>query len=104
MKFTARLADERVLTEKDCPSVSKLPLDQVLAITIEVEGLLPVSMAADVLNGERIQYFVRHVLPVGAPEFEVSVFELSKNGKTLCRLYWHPENGPLLTTQDLYFR
>lgn len=106
MKFSALLIDGRVLTEEDYSSVSHLPLGEVTEFVIQVGGCPPVQLKADVLNGERIHFFTRHVIPVGNPSLErvsVPVFEIQKNEKMVCRLYWHPEVGPLLSTQDLYF-
>lgn len=106
MKFSAQLLDGRVLTEVDFPSVSKLPLEEVSEISVQSGDLQPVALRVDLNGGERVHYFVRHSVPVGNPELEkvsVPVFEIRKDDKTLCRLYWHPEKGPILTSQDLYF-
>jgi hypothetical protein len=46
------------------------------------------------------------VVPVSMLTGLISYWALDGNStdeKTLCRLYWHPETGPLLTSQDLYF-
>lgn len=106
MRFTALLADGRLLTEADFLSVSLLPLAEVVEITIQADGHLPVCLHADVAKGERVHYFVRHSMPMGnsaLAKISVPVYEIRRDEKTLCRLYWHPEKGPLLTTQDLYF-
>src|ERR1035437_1916441 len=106
MKFEARLADGRTLTEADFLLVSLLPLAEVVEIVIQADGHVPVCLRADVLKGERIHYFVRHTMPISNTEvakLSVPVYEIRKDEKTLCRLYWHPEKGPLLATQDLYF-
>lgn len=101
MNFTARLIDGRTLTETDFPSVSLLPLAEV--VELEVEG---VTLKVDVAAGETVNFFTRHTVPVGndaLTHFSVPVYEIRKDGKTVCRLYVHPEKGPLLSSQDLYF-
>ena len=107
MRFEAKLTDGRVLTESDFRAIPLLPLEQVEEVVIEsAEGAQPVVLAADVKGGERVHYFVRHAVPVGNPEAEkisVPVFEIRKDDRTLCRLYWHPHRGPILASQDLYF-
>lgn len=106
MRFEARLIDGRLLTEADFLSVALLPLAEVEEITIQADGHLPVCLHVDVAKGERVHFFVRHTMPVGhaqSAKLSVPVYELRKDEKTLCRLYWHPEDGPILTTQDLYF-
>jgi hypothetical protein len=95
------LIDGRTLTEADFASVSLLPLADV--VELEVEG---VTLKVDVAAGERVNFFTRHTVPVGndaLTRFSVPVYEIRKDDKTLCRLYAHPEKGPLLTSQDLYF-
>lgn len=106
MRFIAQLLDGRILTEADVPSVALLPLAEVVEISVQSGESPPVMLRADVAAGERVHYFVRHTMPVGNPELaklSVPVYEILKDEKTLCRLYWHPEKGPLLTSQDLYF-
>ena len=107
MKFSAKTVDGRVLTERDFRSVSELPLDEVCEILVEDGGFPPVTIAADVAGGERIRYFARNIIPVGVPGSDVlriPVYEIKKDDRVVCRLYWHPKNGPLLTTRDVYFR
>lgn len=107
MRFLATLQDGRTLSNADCPSVSKLPLEQVVELAVQnEEAAVPVVLRANVVAGERVHYFVRHVVPVGNPELQklsIPVYEIRKDDRTLCRLYWHPQKGPLLTSQDLYF-
>lgn len=99
--------DGRVLTDADFPSVSKLPLEQVVELEVQSdEEAAPVVLRVDVANGERVHYFVRHSMCIGNPDLpklSVPVYEIRKDESTLCRLYWHPQKGPLLTSQDLYF-
>ena len=104
MRFIAKLLNGSTLTEVDLPSVSKLPLKEVVEIAIQEEGRPAVTLKANVSGGESIYYFVRHSISVsGGSKLSVPVYEVRKDGKTLCRLYWHPEKGPILTSQDLYF-
>ena len=101
MDFTAKLLDGRTLTNADVASVSLLPLAEVTEL--QVRGVL---LKADVANGERVNFFIRHAISVGSGNVAplvVPVFEIKKDDKTLCRLYWHPFEGPLLSSQDLYF-
>lgn len=101
MNFTARLLDGQILTDADFPSVALLPLEKV--IELDVEGVI---LKVDVAAGERVNFFTRHTVPIGdesLQRFSVPVYEIRKDDKTLCRLYVHPEKGPLLTSQDLYF-
>lgn len=100
-KFSALLRDGQVLTNKDYSSASLLPLEEV--VELRIEGVI---LRADVANGERVSFFTRHSMSVGNPELpklSVPVYEIRKDEKTVCRLYWHPAEGPLLSTQDLYF-
>jgi len=106
MKFIATLLDGRTLTDTDFPSVSLLPLPEVTMLVVVADGAPPVTLKANIFEGERINFFTRHSLPVGNPDLakvSIPVFEIRKYENTLCRLYWHPEKGPLLTSQDLYF-
>lgn len=106
MRFVATLLDGTTLTEADYPSASKLPLAQVVELVVWAEGTPPVALRADVVSGERVHCFTRHSVPVGTPgalKLSVPVYEIRKDEKTLCRLYWHPHKGPVLTSQDLYF-
>jgi hypothetical protein len=106
MKFTARLVSGKILTESDFESVSNLPLHEVEEIAIQHGDDPTVSLLVDVAAGEQVRHFVRHSIPIGNPELKgisVEVYEILKNEKTLCRLYWHPTKGPLLSSQDLYF-
>ena len=106
MRFIAQLQDGRTLTEADFPSVALLPLAEVVEISVQNGDSTPVVLRADVAAGERVHYFVRHSMPVGNQQLEklsIPDYEILKDEKTLCRLYWHPEKGPLLTSQDLYF-
>ena len=101
MKFTAKLLDGSVLTEEDFPSVSALPLDQVIEVCIE-----GVTILVDLAKGERAHVFTRHTVPLGNPDIgkvSVGVLEIRKYDNTLCRLYCHPTKGLLLSSQDLYF-
>jgi len=100
-KFSALLRDGQVLTDADYASASLLPLEQV--VELHIEG---VTLRADIEKGERVSFFTRHAVPIGNPDLEklsVPVYEIRKDEKTLCRLYWHPTKGPLLSSQDLYF-
>lgn len=101
MRFSATLLDGSILTEADYASVSLLPLEQVTELWID-----DVMIMADVANGERVHSFTRNVVPVGNPDLPkivIPVYEIRKDEKTVCRLYWHPTKGPILSTQDLYF-
>lgn len=106
MKFSALMLDGRHLTEADVPSVALLPLNEVVEVSVQSGEFPVVTLRPDLDAGERVHFFVRHCVPVGNPEIpklSVPVYEIRKDEKTLCRLYWHPEKGPLLTSQDLYF-
>jgi len=104
--FTAKLLDGRVLTDKDFPSISLLPLAEVTEISVRAEDAAPVVLHADVAAGERVYFFTRTSLTVGDSskvKISVPVYEIRKDEKTVCRLYWHPDTGPILTSKDLYF-
>lgn len=106
MKFTATLLDGQVLTEADYQSVSMLALEKVVELIVEAEGFPAVTLSANLAAGERVNCFIRHSIPVGNPELpkvSVPVYEIRRDEKVLCRLYWHPQKGPILTSQDLYF-
>jgi hypothetical protein len=107
MKFVATLLDGRTLTEADHPSVSGLPLEQVVELVVRSDDdAQPVVLQPNLAAGERVHFFTRHTVPVGnpgLPKLSVPVYEIRKDEVTVCRLYWHPERGPLLTSQDIYF-
>lgn len=107
MKFIATLLDGRTLTEADYPSVSKLPLEQVVELAVQNDDdAQPVILQPNLAAGERVHFFTRHAISAGNPDIpklSVPVYEIRRDGATVCRLYWHPERGPLLTSQDIYF-
>jgi hypothetical protein len=109
-KFQARLLDGKILTETDYPSTANLPLDQVVELVVSSEDwkVPPVTILADVENGERVHRFTRHAIRMDGAGNEgkvsVEVYELQKDGKMVSRLYWHPDYGPILCSQDLYFQ
>ena len=103
--FTAKLSDGRVMTDADVPSVSLLPLTEVVEISVRSDDAQPVVLYADVAAGERVHFFTRNSMAIGSPntaKVSVPVYEIRKDDKMLCRLYW-PEAGPILTSRDLYF-
>jgi hypothetical protein len=107
MRFIATLLDGRTLTEADYPSVEKLPLEQVVELAVQSdERAQPVVLRPNLAAGERVHFFTRHSVPVGnpdVPKLSVPVYEIRRDEVPVCRLYWHPERGPLLTSQDIYF-
>lgn len=91
-------------------TIEALPREQVveLLVTSEREGVPPLLIVADVAAGERVHRFTRNLIRMDGSGAEagrtaVEVFELQKDGKLLARLYWHPDIGPVLSSQDLYF-
>lgn len=107
VRFVATLDSGEALTDSEVGPVSALPLDRVQELTVWADGTpSSVTVKVDLALGERVRFFVRTSLPVGQPDVpptRVPVFELSRDGALVSRLYWHPDHGPILTAQDLYF-
>lgn len=105
MHVRAKLADGTYLEDPECTSVTQLPVERITELTVTREGSGPVSLRADVTVGERVHFFTRNSISVGSDSAvtTVPVYEVRKGDAPLLRLYCHPELGPILTTQDLYF-
>ena len=60
------------------------------------------TLEFDPLSGDRLRSFIRRALRSDGSNMAVPVIEVTKpNGFE--RLYMHPERGPILSTEDLYF-
>lgn len=107
ISFEAHLDDGSILTpNEEFPAVSKLPLERVVALRVWVDlpDVPPVMIRANHAKGERIRRFTRHTIrQPGGEHIPVEVYEIQRDGETLCRLYWNPGYGPVLSTDDLYF-
>lgn len=110
--FIARLLDGREVAGRRDKVVSFSHLEpgsvaEVL-FTSETPGVPPVRVKADLARGERIHRFTRHAQRLNVRSAEeakeaVEVFELQDaDGQRICRLYYSPRIGPLLSTEDLY--
>lgn len=100
------ILDTGELREAEIESVSQLPIEKVVQVSVVREGFPPVTVVVDTVSGERIHFFTRNSMSVGGDAsslLTVPVYEIQKNGEALLRLYFHPESGPILTTRDLYF-
>ena len=104
INFKATLDDGSTVTDAEFPSVINLPIDRVVELCVTANALPPVTLKADLKNGERVHCFTRVAMSLtGNVTTQVVVFEVQKEGRIVCRLYWHPMSGPILSTQDLYF-
>ncbi len=109
--FMAETVDGAVFVKKDVLSVSNLPLDRISKLTVLTDDPRNprVTLVVDPRNDERLFQFSRHAVRTGAPgpaksSLTVTVFEiLFLNSDRFVRLYLHPLQGPILSTQDLYF-
>lgn len=105
-KLIARLLDGSSI---ETTSIEALPREQVVELQVisEREGVPPVLIVVDVAAGERVHRFTRNVIRTDGVQEQgrtsVEVYEVQKDGKLLARLYWHPDVGPVLSAQDLYF-
>lgn len=106
MQVSAHLSDGTQLIGDEYISVTQLPVDKVSQVTVTREGYPPVTLAVDLDAGERIHFFTRNSIQLGAEPggtLSVPVYEIRKNDALVARLYWPPGSGPILSTQDLYF-
>lgn len=109
--FMAETVDGTVITKKDVLSVSNLPLDRVAKLVVMTDDPRTprVSLVVDPGKGERLYQFSRHAVRAGAgggarSAITVAVLEVRfLDSDRFVRLYLHPYQGPILSTQDLYF-
>lgn len=110
--WTAELVDDgQVMRKADLLSVSNLPLDKVARITVSTDSLQypKIQICVDPRKGERLFFFTRHFeMYTGdgqrkgrssMPVFEVRYIDQPDR---FVRLYLHPLQGPVLSTEDLY--
>lgn len=113
--FIAETIDGTLITEADAPSVKHLPLDVVRRLIVLTDNpRIPYcTIIVDPDKGERLFRFARSctkmkadregkLQPVGSLTVEVLEVRFLDTGHAL-RLYLHPLQGPILSTQDLYF-
>lgn len=109
--WRATTVDGAVFDKKDVLSVANLPLDRVAKLEVQTDDItIPVvKVSCKPQEGERLYLFTRHCAHVGAGAVEtervsVTVLEIRKQDSTsFVRLYLHPTQGPILSTEDLYF-
>lgn len=110
MRFEATTASgEAIVQGEHFPSVDQLPnnVDYLKLLSddgIQVLGHIRVKTE----EGERLHAFVRQHVRLSPQMHEegrlsVPVFEVRKGVDVRVRLYLHPIEGPILSTQDLYF-
>jgi hypothetical protein len=58
-------------------------------------------VSVDPVGNDEVRYFTRHAVKLGKT-MSVPVLEIKVKGVPV-RMYLHPEKGPILSTQDLYF-
>jgi|HubBroStandDraft_6_1064221.scaffolds.fasta_scaffold360637_2 hypothetical protein len=112
--FVAELMNGDTIVRADAPSVDHLPLDVVrrLIVVTDDPRIPRVVLQVDPDKGERLFRFSRHIKrvasgdgPNGAAKasLKVEVIEVRYDDGKAVRLYLHPFQGPILSTQDLYF-
>jgi hypothetical protein len=109
--FVAQTLDGQTITKADAPSVDHLPLEQVKSlIVLTSDPRTPrVTLVVDPKKGERVYRFRRNCARVAAGtgnvqgKLAVEVLEVRNAEGFALRLYLHPFQGPILSTQDLYF-
>lgn len=110
--FVAETMDGTIITKSDRPSVSHLPLETVRKLVVFTDNprIPRITLVVEPDRGERLFRFQRHALRIGlhagqdGSSTTVEVLEVRHldTGRAL-RLYLHPVEGPILSTQDLYF-
>ncbi len=109
--FVAETIDGTVIPQSDAPSVSHLPLDVVRKLVVlTTDPRVPrVTLVVDPEKGERLFRFRRVAKRVRSSTMQmigstvVDVFEVRNADGWALRLYLHPIDGPILSTQDIYF-
>lgn len=119
--FVAETMDGTVLVKADHPSVDCLPLEVVrrLVVLTSDPRIPRITLTCNPDKGERLYRFARQIrrLPAagvvgtnggaaGRPSLSmrVEVVEVRGPDETWrVRLYLHPFQGPILSTEDLYF-
>ncbi len=110
--FRAETVDGQVFDKRDVLSVMNLPLDRVCLLRVKTDDLRypQVTIGCDPRKGERLLLFTRHAVQMavngGQAQGRVSVLVVEVrrlHDDSFTRLYLHPERGPILTTEDLYF-
>ncbi len=110
--FQAITIDGRVLDKRDVISFKNLPLDRVCQVKVLTDDphIPTVTVNCDPRKGERLYMFTRHAVRTsmgGMPTSKTSVVVLEirqqEDVDHFVRLYMHPQRGPILSTQDLYF-
>lgn len=109
--FVAETLDGTLIPQADAPSVSHLPLDIVRKLVVlTADPRVPrVTLVVDPDKGERLFRFRRNLRRTSAQtgaavaELSVEVLEVRNADGWAVRLYLHPFQGPILSTQDLYF-
>ncbi len=109
--FVAETMDGTIIPKADSPSVEHLPLPVVRRlIVITDDPRIPrVTLQVNPDKGERLFRFRRTALKTttGADKMTgsmvIEVLEVRNGDGWAVRLYLHPVQGPILSTEDLYF-
>lgn len=110
--FVAETVDGGIIAKADAPSVDHLPLAAVsrLIVLTDDPRVPRVVLQVDPTKGERLYRFRRNIqrtnaggAPVIQAQLSVEVLEVRNADGWAVRLYLHPFQGPILSTQDLYF-
>lgn len=110
--FRAETVDGQVFDKRDVLSVMNLPLDKVCRIRVKTDDLRfpKITLGCDPRKGERLRVFTRHAVRSsvngGSATERISVLIIEvwrPIDDSFVRLYLHPQQGPILTTEDLYF-
>ena len=109
--FQAVTIDGDILDKKDVISFLNLPLDRVCRVQVMTDSpqIPTIRLGCDPTKDERLLVFTRHTIRLGVggvPGGKLSIVVLEvrrlRDG-SFTRLYLHPDMGPILTTEDLYF-
>lgn len=109
--FLAETVDGNTFEKRDILSVKNLPLDRVCRLRIKTDDprYPMVTIGCDPRKGERLMMFTRHAVRLATRgpadgRLSVLVVEVRRlQDDSFTRLYLHPTQGPILTTEDLYF-
>lgn len=111
--WVAETIDGSTITRADAPSVEALPIDAVKRIVVLTDDPRIPRVTLDVQpeKGERLWRFRRTAKRADLTSGDgrlvgscvVEVLEVRNADGWAVRLYLHPQQGPIMSTRDLYF-
>lgn len=106
--WEARSVDGTLFAKKEWGSISNIPRDAICELVVATDNprIPKVKVRIDPRKGELLNMFTRHCFNAGPNprSLSIPIFEIQYEGTDhKVRLYLHPIQGPILSTEDLYF-